>query len=166
MRVGKRSNGKFTGVSALVNTNGTFDLLDASGNLLTRINRHRFQVTGDDGTGSGYLSLSQDGINITVQPTADTSKTYHIQVGKSGVGITAPDGARIECSASGGLNIETVKFGKIAIGSGGLQFTNDQGWGLKLSAAGWSIKWAGNHTLATGPKAGALYIDGREIVTR
>jgi uncharacterized coiled-coil DUF342 family protein len=166
VRVGKRSNGKFTGVSALVNTNGTFDLLDASGNLLTRINQHRFQVTGDDGTGSGYLSLSQDGINITVQPTADTSKTYHIQVGKSGVGITAPDGSSIECSASGGLNIETVKFGKIAIGSGGLQFTNDQGWGLKLSAAGWSIKWAGNHTLATGPKAGALYIDGHEIVTR
>lgn len=166
VRVGKRSNGKFTGVSALVNTNGTFDLLDASDNLLTRINRHRFQVTGDDGTGSGYLSLSQDGINITVQPTADTSKTYHFQVGKSGVGITAPDGVRIECSTSGGLNIETVKFGKIAIGSGGLQFTNDQGWGLKLSAAGWSIKWAGNHTLATGPKAGALYIDGHEIVTR
>lgn len=166
VRVGKRSNGKFTGVSALVNTNGTFDLLDASGNLLTRINRHRFQVTGEGGTGSGYLSLSQDGINITVQPTADTSKNYHIQVGKSGVGITAPDGSSIECSASGGLNIETVKFGKIAIGSGGLQFTNDQGWGLKLSAAGWSIKWAGNHTLATGPKAGALYIDGHEIVTR
>lgn len=166
VRVGKRSNGKFTGVSALVNTNGTFDLLDASGNLLTRINRHRFQVTGDDGTGSGYLSLSQDGINIAVQPTADASKTYHIQVGKSGVGITAPDRSSIECSASGGLNIETVKYGKIAIGSGGLQFTNDQGWGLKLSAAGWSIKWAGNHTLATGPKAGALYIDGHEIVTR
>lgn len=166
VRVGKRSNGKFTGVSALVNTNGTFDLLDASGNLLTRINRHRFQVTGDDGTGSGYLSLSQDGINITVQPTADTSKNYHIQVGKSGVGITAPDGSSIECSASGGLNIETVKYGKISIGAGGLQFTNDQGWGLKLSAAGWSIKWAGNHTLATGPKAGALYIDGHEIVTR
>lgn len=166
VRVGKRSNGKFTGVSALVNTNGTFDLLDASGNLLTRINQHRFQVTGDDGTGSGYLSLSQDGINITVQPTADTSKTYHIQVGKSGVGITAPDGSSIECSASGGLNIETVKYGKISIGAGGLQFTNDQGWGLKLSAAGWSLKWAGNHTLATGPAAGKLYIDGREIVTR
>lgn len=166
VRVGKRSNGKFTGVSALVNTNGTFDLLDASGNLLTRINQHRFQVTGDDGTGSGYLSLSQDGINITVQPTADTSNTYHIQVGKSGVGITAPDGSSIECSASGGLNIETVKYGKISIGSGGLQFTNDQGWGLRLSAAGWSLKWAGNHTLATGPAAGKLYTDGREIVTR
>lgn len=166
VRVGKRSNGKFTGVSALVNTNGTFDLLDASGNLLARINRHRFQVTGDGGAGGGYLSLSQDGINITVQPTADTSKTYHIQVGKSGVGITAPDGSSIECSASGGLNIETVKYGKISIGAGGLQFTNDQGWGLRLSAAGWSLKWAGNHTLATGPAAGKLYIDGREIVTR
>lgn len=166
VRVGKRSNGKFTGVSALVNTNGTFDLLDASGNLLTRINQHRFQVTGDDGTGGGYLSLSQDGINITVQPTADTSKTYHIRVGKSGVGITAPDGSSIQCSTSGGLNIETVKYGKISIGAGGLQFTNDQGWGLRLSAAGWSLKWAGNHTLATGPAAGKLYIDGREIVTK
>lgn len=166
VRVGKRSNGKFTGVSALVNTNGTFDLLDASGNLLTRINQHRFQVTGDDGTGGGYLSLSQDGINITVQPTADTSKTYHIQVGKYGVGITAQDGSSIQCSTSGGLNIETVKYGKISIGAGGLQFTNDQGWGLRLSAAGWSLKWAGNHTLATGPAAGKLYIDGREIVTK
>ena len=166
VRVGKRSNGKFTGVSALVNTNGTFDLLDASGNLLTRINQHRFQVTGDDGTGGGYLSLSQDGINITVQPTADTSKTYHIQVGKYGVGITAQDGSSIQCSTSSGLNIETVKYGKISIGAGGLQFTNDQGWGLRLSAAGWSLKWAGNHTLATGPAAGKLYIDGREIVTK
>ena len=166
VRAGHQQNGVFNGVSALVNTDGSFDLLDKDGNLLTRINQHRFQVTGDDGTGNGYLSLSQDGINITVQPTADASKTYHIQVGKSGVGITAPDGSSIECSASGGLNIETVKYGKIAIGSGGLQFTNDQGWGLKLSAAGWSIKWAGNHTLATGPKAGALYIDGHEIVTR
>lgn len=166
VRVGKRSNGKFTGVSALVNTNGTFDLLDASGNLLTRINQHRFQVTGDDGTGGGYLSLSQDGINITVQPTADTSNTYHIQVGKSGIGITAPDGSSIGCSTSGGLNIETVKYGKISIGAGGLQFTNDQDWGLRLSAAGWSLKWAGNHTLATGPAAGKLYIDGREIVTK
>lgn len=166
VRAGHQQNGVFNGVSALVNTDGSFDLLDKDGNLLTRINQHRFQVTGDDGTGSGYLSLSQDGINITVQPTADASKTYHIQVGKSGVGITAPDRSSIECSASGGLNIETVKYGKIAIGSGGLQFTNDQGWGLKLSAAGWSIKWAGNHTLATGPKAGALYIDGHEIVTR
>ena len=166
VRAGHQANGVFDGVSALVNTDGSFDLLDASGNLLTRINQHRFQVAGDDGVGGGYLSLSQDGINITVQPTADTSKTYHIQLGKSGVGITAPDGSGIGCSASGGLNIETVKYGKISIGAGGLQFTNDQGWGLKLSAAGWSLKWAENHTLATGPAAGKLYIDGREIVTR
>ena len=166
VRAGRRSNGVFNGVSALVNTDGSFDLLDKDGNLLTRINQHRFQVTGDNGVGSGYVSLSQNGINITVQPTADTSNTYHIQVGAGGIGITAPDGSSIECSKSGGLNIETVRYGKISIGAGGLQFTNDQGWGLKLSAAGWNIKWAGNHTLATGPTAGKLYIDGHEIVTK
>lgn len=166
VRAGHQSNGVFDGVSALVNTDGSFDLLDKDGNLLTRIYRHGLQVAGDTGVGSGHLILSQDGLDITVQPTANDTVTYHIQLGAGGISITAPDGAHVECSARTGLDLETVKYGKLSIGSGGLQFTNDQGWGLALSAAGWSLKWAGNHTLATGPTAGALYIDGRRIVTR
>lgn len=166
VRAGHQSNGVFDGVSALVNTDGSFDLLDKDGNLLTRIYRHGLQVAGDDGVGSGHLILSQDGLDVTVQPTANEKVTYHIQLGAGGISITAPDGAHVECSARTGLDLETVKYGKLSIGSGGLQFTNDRGWGLALSAAGWSLKWAGNHTLATGPTAGALYIDGRQIVTR
>ena len=166
VRAGHQKNGVFNGVSALVNTDGSFDLLDKDGNLLTRIDRHGLQVAGDDGVGSGHLILSQDGLDITVQPTANKTATYHIRLGAGGISITAPDGSHINCSARTGLDLETVKYGKLSIGSGGLQFTNDQGWGLGLSAAGWSMKWAGNHTLATGPTAGALYIDGREIVTK
>lgn len=166
VRAGHQANGAFDGVSALVNTDGSFDLLDKDGNLLTRIYRHGLQVAGDDGVGSGHLLLSQDGLDITVQPTANKKVTYHIQLGEGGISITAPDGSHVECSARTGLDLETVKYGKLSIGSGGLQFTNDQGWGLALSASGWSLKWAGNHTLATGPTAGALYIDGRQIVTR
>lgn len=166
VRAGHQKNGVFNGVSALVNTDGSFDLLDKDGNLLTRIDRHSLQVAGDDGVGSGHLILSQDGLDITVQPTANKTATYHIRLGAGGISITAPDGSHINCSARTGLDLETVKYGKLSIGPGGLQFTNDQGWGLGLSAAGWSMKWAGNHTLATGPTAGALYIDGHEIVTR
>lgn len=166
VRAGHQKNGVFNGVSALVNTDGSFDLLDKDGNLLTRIYRHGLQVAGDDGVGSGHLILSQDGLDITVQPTANKTATYHIRLGAGGISITAPDGSHINCSARTGLDLETVKYGKLSIGSGGLQFTNDQGWGLGLSAAGWSMKWAGNHTLATGPAAGKLYIDGHEIVTR
>lgn len=166
VRAGHQANGVFDGVSALVNTDGSFDLLDKDGNLLTRIYRHGLQVAGDDGVGSGHLILSQDGLDITVQPTTNKKVTYHIQLGEGGISITAPDGSHVECSARTGLDLETVKYGKLSIGSGGLQFTNDQGWGLALSAAGWSLKWAGNHTLATGPTAGALYIDGHQIVTR
>lgn len=166
VRAGHQKNGVFNGVSALVNTDGSFDLLDKDGKLLTRIDRHSLQVAGDNGVGSGHLILSQDGLDITVQPTANKAVTYHIQLGAGGISITAPDGSHVECSARTGLDLETVKYGKLSIGSGGLQFTNDQGWGLALSAAGWSLKWAGNHTLATGPTAGALYIDGRQIVTR
>ena len=166
VRAGHQKNGVFNGVSALVNTDGSFDLLDKDGKLLTRIGRHGLQVAGDDGVGSGHLILSQDGLDITVQPTANKTVTYHIQLGAGGISITAPDGAHINCSARTGLDLETVRYGKLSIGSGGLQFTNDQGWGLGLSAAGWSMKWAGNHTLATGPTAGKLYIDGHEIVTK
>lgn len=166
VRAGHKANGVFNGVSALVNTDGSFDLLDPSGKLLARMSRHQFQVTGDDGVGSGHLTLSQDGLDITVQPTANKTATYHIQLGAGGISITAPDGSHINCSARTGLDLETVRYGKLSIGSGGLQFTNDQGWGLSLSAAGWSLKWAGNHMLATGPAAGRLYIDGREIMTR
>lgn len=166
VRAGHQKNGVFNGVSALVNTDGSFDLLDKDGNLLTRVDRHSLQVAGDNGVGSGHLILSQDGLDITVQPTANKTVTYHIQLGDGGISITAPDGAHVECSARTGLDLETVKYGKLSIGSGGLQFTNNQGWGLALSAAGWSLKWAGNHTLATGPAAGKLYIDGREIVTK
>lgn len=166
VRAGHQKNGVFNGVSALVNTDGSFDLLDKDGNLLTRIDRHGLQVAGDDGVGSGHLILSQDGLDITVQPTANKTVTYHIRLGAGGISITAPDGSHINCSARTGLDLETVKYGKLSIGSGGLQFTNDQGWGLGLSVAGWSMKWAGNHTLATGPTAGKLYIDGHEIVTK
>ena len=166
VRAGHQKNGVFNGVSALVNTDGSFDLLDKDGKLLTRIDRHSLQVAGDDGVGSGHLILSQDGLDITVQPTANKTVTYHIQLGAGGISITAPDGSHINCSARTGLDLETVRYGKLSIGSGGLQFTNDRGWGLALSAAGWNLKWAGNHTLATGPNAGALYIDGRQIVTR
>lgn len=166
VRAGHQKNGVFNGVSALVNTDGSFDLLDKDGNLLTRIDRHGLQVAGDDGVGSGHLILSQDGLDITVQPTANKTATYHIRLGAGGISITAPDGAHINCSARTGLDLETVRYGKLSIGSGGLQFTNDQGWGLGLSAAGWSMRWAGNHTLATGPTAGKLYIDGHEIVTK
>ena len=166
VRAGHQKNGVFNGMSALVNTDGSFDLLDKDGNLLMRIDRHSFQVAGDDGVGSGHLILSQDGLDITVQPTANRAVTYHIQLGADGISITAPDGTHVECSARTGLDLETVRYGKLAIGPGGLQFTNDQGWGLALSAVGWSLKWAGNHQLATGPTAGKLYIDGHEIVTK
>lgn len=166
VRAGHQKNGVFNGMSALVNTDGSFDLLDKDGNLLTRIDRHSFQVAGDDGVGSGHLILSQDGLDITVQPTANRAVAYHIRLGAEGISITAPDGTHVECSARTGLDLETVRYGKLAIGPGGLQLTNDQGWGLALSAVGWSLKWAGNHRLATGPTAGKLYIDGHEIVTK
>ena len=166
VRAGKRSNGVFSGVSALVNTEGSFDLLDANGNRLTRIDRHTFYVAGDNGVGSGYITLSQDGINITVTPGSDTKQTYHIQVGKDGISLTSPDGTHMNCSAATGMDLETRRWGKLALGPNGMQYTDGNDCGFKLGVSGWSIKWPGNHFLATGPTAGKLYIDGHEIVTR
>ena len=93
-----------------------------------------------------------------------TSDGSQIAIGSGGFGVTCSDGSNMSLSKSG-FNVN-CGLGKLYVNGSGLRFTQDSlGYGLSMSSSGWSLKWAGNHTLATGPKAGALYIDGAEIKT-
>lgn len=195
VRVGKVSNGNFTGYSALVNSNGSFDVLDSSGTAITRFTTYGMEIpSSNDGNRDGKFVLTSSGYDLSF---VRNGTTYYFRLGSGGIGIhasdgsyvdigsgglaihtnngnyvdvspngtniTSNDGSYIAMSKSSGFILDSKKFGKLVCGSNGLQFTNDQGWGLLLSVTGWSIKWAGNHTLATGNEAGALYIDGRKI---
>lgn len=195
VRVGKISNGNFTGYSALVNSAGSFDILNGSGSAVTRFTTYGMEIpSSNNGNRNGKFVLTSSGYDLSF---VKNGTTYYFRLGSGGIGIhasdgsyvdigsgglaihtnngnyvdvspngtniTSSDGSYIAMSKSSGFNLESKAFGTLRCGPNGLQFTNDQGWGLSLSVAGWSLKWAGNHTLSTGNDAGALYIDGRKI---
>lgn len=195
VRVGKVSNGNFTGYSALVNSAGSFDILDGSGNAITKFTTYGMEIPSNnngnrDGkfvlTSAGYdlsfvkngtiyyFRLGSGGIGIHASDgsyvdvgsgglTIRTNNGNYVNVSPNGTEITSSDGSYIAMSKGSGFTLDSKAFGMLSCGSGGLRFTNDQGWGFALAVNGWSIKWAGNHTLATGDEPGALFIDGRKI---
>ncbi|WP_033510798.1 hypothetical protein, partial [Bifidobacterium magnum] len=84
--------------------------------------------------------------------------------GVGGISITAGDGSKISIG-SGGALIQTRDGSKMTLGTSAVELKHKSGFGLSISTGGWSLDWPGNHKIATGPKAGALYIDGKEIRT-
>ena len=177
VRVGKVSNGNFTGYSALVNSGGSFDVLNGD-TTVTRFAANSISIpSSNNGNSDARLQLTSAGYDLAF---TRNGTTYYFRLGSGGIGIHAPDGSYVDVGSGGiavhakdgsymdlssgkGLTLETKTLGRLSIGSGGLEFTNDQSWGFQLSVTGWSINWAGNHRLATGDEPGALYIDGRKI---
>ena len=111
-----------------------------------------------DGRGIGI------GVGAPAEGVSIYGKPIRMDDGEAGIEIMSTDGSIIYVGARG-ININCPRYGHMRLDNNGLNIHNDQGWGLSLSAAGWSLGWAGNHKLATGPKAGALYLDGKEIKT-
>lgn len=126
---------------------------------VTTVGPARFVIdVSPDGRGIGIgVEAPDDGVSIYGKP-------IRMDDGEAGIEITSTDGSSIYVGARG-ININNPRYGHMRLDDNGLNIHNDQGCGLSISAGGWSLTWAGNHTLATGPKAGALYIDGKEIKT-
>lgn len=126
---------------------------------VTTVGPARFVIdVSPDGRGIGIgVEAPDDGVSIYGKP-------IRMDDGEAGIEITGTDGSSIYVGARG-ININNPRYGHMRLDDNGLNIHNDQGWGLSISAGGWNLTWAGNHTLATGPKAGALYIDGKEIKT-
>ena len=176
----KNANGAWTDYDPVVNdgTSGT-TTIDA-GPFSTGAS-HQLRVTLSDkyttvssvttvGPARFVIDVSPDGrgIGIGVEAPDDGVSIYgkpiRMDDGEAGIEITSTDGSSIYVGARG-ININNPRYGHMRLDDNGLNIHNDQGWGLSISAGGWNLTWAGNHTLATGPKAGALYIDGKEIKT-
>ena len=111
-----------------------------------------------DGRGIGI------GVGAPAEGVSIYGKPIRMDDGEAGIEIMSTDGSIIYVGARG-ININCPRYGHMRLDNNGLNIHNDQGWGLSMGPSGWSLTWAGNHKLATGPKAGALYLDGKEIKT-
>ena len=111
-----------------------------------------------NGSKVGEISASSDGFTVSYGYGSNG-----IKLSSGGIAIESGSNANIRLG-SGGIGINTTN-GDIEIGSGGVSIKDEQGTGLSAGSNGWSIEWPGGHRLATGPKAGSLYIDGQEILT-
>lgn len=121
VRVGKISNGNFTGYSALVNSAGSFDILDSSTNTLASFNKNglRINSSSDRGMFVGFDSRTNSGyIGSTPRPSA---------IGVTGIDI----GMNMEFSKGGYLNILN-NLGGIGIAGRGVQLTATGGDRVKI----------------------------------
>ena len=93
VRVGKISNGNFTGYSALVNSDGSFDILNASGSMSSRFSDSMIELGKNNSAatismlnGSGNIVANTNGLDISspknVQLTAggkNSSQTFMVK---------------------------------------------------------------------------------------
>lgn len=71
VRVGKIENGEFTGYSALVNSAGSFDILDGSGSAIAKFSKYGLNVKATDSR-SMYMGVASNGYGyIGSTPTLD-----------------------------------------------------------------------------------------------
>lgn len=69
VRVGYTENGVYTGYSALVNSNGSFDVLNADGKAVARFNASSINLLEDSDGARGKLERYKDGMNIACPQT-------------------------------------------------------------------------------------------------
>ena len=69
VRVGYTKNGVYTGYSALVNSNGSFDVLNADGKAVARFNASSINLLEDSDGARGKLEKYKDGMNIACPQT-------------------------------------------------------------------------------------------------
>ncbi|KFI66550.1 collagen-like triple helix repeat-containing protein [Bifidobacterium magnum] len=135
--------------------------LDMGRNGITMNTLRNTLEMGDGGisltTAAGTVVSGVGGISLTTAAGTVVS-------GVGGISITAGDGSKISIG-SGGALIQTRDGSKMTLGTSAVELKHKSGFGLSISTGGWSLDWPGNHKIATGPKAGALYIDGKEIRT-
>lgn len=119
VRVGKISNGNFTGYSALVNSNGSFDILDSSSKTITSFQNNKVQFY-NDGSKFGEINLENENLQFGIRTEGnDQAWATVVSMLSSHLGLVSNNGP-INISARSGINIEG-RAGQISIGGDSLR---------------------------------------------
>ena len=122
VRVGKISNGNFTGYSALVNSAGSFDVLDGSGSAIAKFSKYglnlkakdsRSMFMGVDSNGYGYIGSTPTLDGATAGTGFDVGMTMGFMQGDYLTIINNLGGIGI---AGQGVQLTPTKGGRVKIG--------------------------------------------------
>lgn len=133
VRVGKISNGNFTGYSALVNSAGSFDILDSSTKTLASFNKDGLRVnsSSDRGMLIGFNSKTNSGY-IGSTPSPSPIGGEHIDIGmnmefSSGGHLSIINGLGKIGLTGNGIQLMTTGHGRV-----GINFVDVRGAGIVL----------------------------------
>lgn len=139
--VGKTVNGEPTGYSALVNENGSFDVIDKTGDTYVSLQPLKFRLsTIHNGAGDCTLACDDGGMSLTYLSPSEAKNTtenhrYGITTGIAGTYLRTPDGAYMTIGV-GGYTICNDAGMTVLVNNNGIYMHNGAGVGLWIDQNG------------------------------
>ncbi|MGO5423047.1 carbohydrate binding domain-containing protein [Bifidobacterium animalis] len=161
IHVGRLVDGKQSGYSALVSSDGSFQVLDGTGASYATLKPLNLTLgTMDGDKGNCAMSLGHNGMSITYEQLNGHGgfghDTYGMITGIGGININSPDGSYIT-AGTGGISIQGSDGSHIHMGPMGISIANGNGNKIDISPNGFLIMWNKWKYSFSGDKNGILH---------
>lgn len=161
IHVGRLVDSKQSGYSALVGSDGSFQVLDGAGASYATLKPLNLTLgTMDGDKGNCVMSVGPNGMNLTYKQMKGHGgfghDTYGMATGINGININSPDGSWIT-AGTGGISIHGSDGSHINMGPSGISIANGNGNKIDISTYGFLIQWNRGKYSFSGDKKGILH---------
>lgn len=162
IHVGRLVDGKQSGYSTLVGSDGSFQVLDGAGASYATLKPLNLTLgTMDGDKGNCVMSVGPNGMGITYEQRNGHGggfghDTYGMITGIGGININSPDNSWIT-AGPGGISIHGSDGSHIDMGPGGVSIANRNGNKIDISPYGFLIQWNSLRYSFSGDKNGILH---------
>ncbi len=161
IHVGRLVDGKQSGYSALVGSDGSFQVLDGAGASYATLKPLNLTLgTMDGDKGNCVMSVGPNGMGVTYKQMKGHGgfghDTYGMATGINGININSPDGSWIT-AGTGGISIHGSDGSHINMGPSGISIANGDGNKIDISPYGFLIQWNRGKYSFSGDKNGILH---------
>lgn len=161
IHVGRLVDGKQSGYSTLVGSDGSFQVLDGAGASYATLKPLNLTLgTMDGDKGNCVMSVGPNGMGITYEQLNGHAgfghDTYGMITGIGGININSPDGSWITAGTNG-IDIHGSDGSHTNMGPGGISIANGNGDKIDISPYGFTIQWNKGKYSFSGDKNGILH---------
>ena len=161
IHVGQLVDGKQSGYSALVGSDGSFQVLDGAGASYATLKPLNLTLgTMDGDKGNCVMSVGPNGMGVTYEELNGHGgfghDMYGMITGIGGININSPDGSWVTAGTVG-ISIHGSDGSHINMGSGGISIANGNGDKIDISPYGFTIQWNKGKYSFSGDKNGILH---------